>query len=235
MCWFITQALIAPERLEWRSSKKSRSWFLQSCVMSYWPRWIRLLHLRSPRKNHSRGVSGVHQHSKWHELRIEKVDENQPWVGGELPTHKKILKSLKISVLAVGTEILPSSHPHGAANSRKSAAIFVWLNPIAINISSLLSAAATQTETRKTWCVFTWPDTNREHATGNCDLCQAFGNVQVWMGNPQGPMYKYRQARDFISFMRSGFALKVFPCGKPASETGDNTYPVTPSSTHFSK
>ena len=101
------------------------------------------------------------------------------------------------------------------------------LQPLAIAIASLLSAAPAQAEIRQAWCVVTWPDTNRERATGDCHFRQAFGNVQVWMGDryafdfpydDQGHTYERQNAGDFIDFKRGGYILKVFQRGKPASE-----------------
>ena len=95
--------------------------------------------------------------------------------------------------------------------------------------ASLLSVAPAQAEIVKAWCAVTWPDTNHERATGDCDFRQAFGNVQVWMGDryefdfradDRDRTYERRNTDDFISFKRGGYILQVFQGGKPASEPG---------------
>ncbi len=106
------------------------------------------------------------------------------------------------------------------------------MKPLAIAIASLLSAVPAQAEIRKAWCVVTWPETCREPVSGDCDFRQAFGNVQVWMGDryefdfpadEQGRTYeRQNDAGDFIRFQRggAGYVLKVFQRGKPATEPG---------------
>ena len=98
-----------------------------------------------------------------------------------------------------------------------------------IVVASLLSTAPAQAEIVKAWCAVTWPDTNRQPATGDCDFRQAFGNVQVWMGDRyefdfladgRVKTYERRNTEDFISSQRGGYILQVFQGGKPESEPG---------------
>ena len=100
---------------------------------------------------------------------------------------------------------------------------------LVIAAAFLLSTAAANAEIVKAWCAVTWPETNRKRATGDCDFRQAFGNVQVWMGDrykfdfradDRGKTYERRNTEDFISFQRGGYTLQVFQGGKPESKPG---------------
>ena len=53
---------------------------------------------------------------------------------------------------------------------------------LVIAITTLLGAAPVQAEIVQAWCSLMWRDGRGQIEQGPCDLRQAFGNVQVWMG-----------------------------------------------------
>ena len=93
-----------------------------------------------------------------------------------------------------------------------------------IAITTLLSAAPAQAEIVQAWCSLMWRDGPGQIAQCPCDFRQAFGNVQVWMGERwafnfsaegQGRYYTRRNRNNFIRFERGGYILTVFQGGAP--------------------
>ena len=105
----------------------------------------------------------------------------------------------------------------------------VLLRPLVIVITTVFSAAPVQAEIVQAWCSLMWRDGRAQIEQGPCDFRQAFGNVQVWMGerwafdfpaDGQGRYYTRRNRNDFIRFERGGYILTVFQGGQPASQPG---------------
>ena len=98
------------------------------------------------------------------------------------------------------------------------------MRPLVIAVTTVLSAAPAQAEIVQAWCSLMWRDGRAQIEQGPCDFRQAFGNVQVWMGerwafdfpaDGQGRYYTRRNRNDFIRFERGGYILTVFQGGQP--------------------
>jgi hypothetical protein len=103
------------------------------------------------------------------------------------------------------------------------------MRPLVIAITTVLSAAPAQAEIVQAWCSLMWRDGRAQIEQGPCHFRQAFGNVQVWMGERwtfdfpaegQGRYYTRRNRNDFIRFERGGYILTVFQGGQPGSQSG---------------
>ena len=98
-----------------------------------------------------------------------------------------------------------------------------------IAVTTLLNAAPAQAEIVEAWCSLIWRDGRGKIEQGPCDFRQAFGNVQIWMGERwafdfpsegQGRYYTRRNRNDFIRFERGGYILTVFQ-GRPPQQRSD--------------
>ena len=95
---------------------------------------------------------------------------------------------------------------------------------LVISFTMLLSTAPAQAEIVQAWCSLMWRDGREQIEQGPCDFRQAFGNVQVWMGERwafdfpeggQGRYYTRRNRTNFIRFERGSYILTVFQGGQP--------------------
>ena len=102
----------------------------------------------------------------------------------------------------------------------------VQLRSLTIATSVVLSAAPAQAEIVSAWCSLMWRDGRQQIEQGPCQFRQAFGNVQVWMGDRwvfdfsaagQGRYYTRRNRKDFIRFERGDYILTIVQGGRPAS------------------
>ena len=98
------------------------------------------------------------------------------------------------------------------------------LRTLVIAITTVLSAALVQAEIVQAWCSLISRDGRGQIEQGPCDFRQAYGNVQVWMGERwafdfpaegQGRFYTRRNRKNFIRFERGGYILTVFQGGQP--------------------
>ena len=87
-----------------------------------------------------------------------------------------------------------------------------------------VAAKRGRTEIVTAYCTLTWKEPRRKEE-GNCRFRQAFGNVQIWMGNrwifdfpskEQGKSYQRNNEKTKISFTRKGeYTLMIYQGGKP--------------------
>ena len=78
----------------------------------------------------------------------------------------------------------------------------------------------------KAYCTLTWEE-HKPGEKGDCDFRQAFGNVQVWMGqrwlfdfpdSERGRSYLRENTKTGIIFTRKGqYTLKVTQSGRPTN------------------
>ena len=87
-----------------------------------------------------------------------------------------------------------------------------------------VAAKRGRTEIVNAYCTLKWRERNRKDE-GECHFRQAFGNVQIWMGQrwafefpsrEQGKSYQRSNEKNRIVFTRKGeYTLTVYQGGKP--------------------